>query len=171
MAVMITVEVVGVGAEPLPPPLPGSPLPLQPETNIRPVQIAASNNASCNPRLLLQPKMKRKAASAVSGGNGPELVRKAEDRALVEIVSWVVATVVPDGVTVAGLNEQAAPLGSPEQAKLIVELKPYSGVTVRVASPWLPEVTVSAVGKTLRVTVGGGAELIVREIGVVSVTP
>jgi hypothetical protein len=136
------------------------------------VHVAASSNASCNPRLLLQPKrQQRKAASAVTSGNGRELIPTAEDWVLVEIVSWVLAVAAPDGVTVAGLNEQAAPVGSPEHAKLKVELKPYSGMTVTVATPWLPELTVSAAGKTLRVKVGGGGELIVSETIVVSVTP
>lgn len=41
----------------------------------------------------------------------------------------------PDGGAVVGLNEQGAPLGSPEQVKLTAELKPFCGVTVRVTGP------------------------------------
>jgi len=48
------------------------------------------------------------------------------------MMSWVVAALPPDGVTVVGLNEQVAPLGSPEQVKLTNELKPFCGVTVRL---------------------------------------
>jgi hypothetical protein len=45
----------------------------------------------------------------------------------------VVLSGAPAGVRVAGLNPHEAPAGRPEQAKLIAELKPFTGVTVRVA--------------------------------------
>ena len=72
-----------------------------------------------------------------------------------EIVSAVVAS-APEGMMLDGLNEQVAPTGSPEQAKLTVELKPYSGVTVNVIVPRLPELTVIEVGNACNVKVGGG---------------
>jgi hypothetical protein len=61
----------------------------------------------------------------------------------------------PDGVTVEGLNEQLAPLGSPEHAKLTAEPKPFCGVTVRVTLPWLLEFTVSEPGDAPSVKLGG----------------
>jgi hypothetical protein len=61
------------------------------------------------------------------------------------MVNWVVA-VAPEGVTLAGLNEQVAPLGNPEHAKVTAELKPFDGVTVKVTVPELPELTVSEFG-------------------------
>jgi hypothetical protein len=98
------------------------------------------------------------------------LCRKAEDCALEEIVSCVVAA-APEGVTVAGLKEQAVPTGSPEQAKLTIVLNPYCGVTVRVTVPCPPDWMVSEEGEAPNVKLGGGAGETARETGVVSVTP
>lgn len=58
------------------------------------------------------------------------------------MVSFVVAA-APEGVTVDGLNEHEAPVGSPEQAKLTEELKPFCGVTVKVVVTCPPDWTVS----------------------------
>jgi hypothetical protein len=69
-------------------------------------------------------------------------------------VSFVV-TAAPDGVTVAGLNEQLAPAGSPLHAKLTAELNPPCGVTVSVRFPALPELTLSEFCETLNANVGG----------------
>ena len=51
--------------------------------------------------------------------------------------AWIVATVcvAAGGVTVVGLNEQLAPVGNPEQAKLTEPAKLLIGVTVMVAVP------------------------------------
>ena len=73
-------------------------------------------------------------ASAVSGKNGRERSGITSACALTAIVSCVVAG-APEGDTVAGLKEHVAPVGSPEHAKLTVELKPFCGVTVIVAVP------------------------------------
>jgi hypothetical protein len=59
-------------------------------------------------------------------------------------------------MTLFGLKEQLPPVGSPEQAKVTAELKPFCGVTVRFIVPCPPEFTVSADGKAPRVKVGGG---------------
>ena len=83
----------------------------------------------------------------------------AADCEFVEIVSTEVAE-APEGVMLDGLNEQADPAGTPEQAKLTLELKPYFGVTVSVTVPWLPELTVSEAGDACNVKVGGGPILI-----------
>jgi hypothetical protein len=74
-------------------------------------------------------------------------------------------------VTVVGLKLQLTPAGSPEHAKLIAELNPYSGVTVRVTVLCPPALTFNEEGEAPSVKVGGGAEEIVSDTGVVSVTP
>ena len=96
---------------------------------------AATNSSNCKPRRrLFQPIRHRATASTVVGKNGSESRRRLAACALAEIVSCVVAA-PPDGVTVVGLKEQLAPLGSPEQAKPTVELNPFCGVTVSVTDP------------------------------------
>jgi hypothetical protein len=45
----------------------------------------------------------------------------------------VVLSGAPAGVSVAGLKLHDAPVGRPEQAKLIAALNPFTGVTVKVA--------------------------------------
>ena len=50
------------------------------------------------------------------------------------------------GVTEVGLNEQLAPVGQPETARLTALLNPFWEVTVTVEVPWLPCVSVSEVG-------------------------
>jgi hypothetical protein len=45
----------------------------------------------------------------------------------------VVVSGAPAGVSVAGLKLHVAPDGRPEQVKLIAELNPFTGVTVKVA--------------------------------------
>jgi hypothetical protein len=74
-------------------------------------------------------------------------------------------------LTVAGLNEQAAPDGSPEQAKLTVELTPNSGVSVRLTVPVPPERIVSAVGEAESEKKGVLAAKTYRLTGAVAVAP
>jgi hypothetical protein len=57
----------------------------------------------------------------------------------------VVVAAAPDGVTVEGLKLHVTEAGSPEHAKLIEELNPLTGVTVRVAEAAPPFVTVPLV--------------------------
>jgi hypothetical protein len=90
----------------------------------------------------------------VKGKSGRDPGCKAEDCALAEMVSWVVAA-APEGVTVAGAKEHVAPVGSPEHAKLTGEANPFCGVTDRVTVPWLPESTVSEPGEAARVKLAG----------------
>ena len=45
-----------------------------------------------------------------------------------------------------GLNEQLAPLGSPEQERLTVPLKPKSGATVNVNAAFCPTMIVAPLG-------------------------
>ena len=74
-----------------------------------------------------------------------------------------VVTAAPEGVRVAGLKEQVAPAGSPEHAKLIAELKPYSGVAVSVMVPWVPALSVTDPGVACKVNVDGGVMVYVAE--------
>ncbi len=76
------------------------------------------------------------------------------------VIVNVVVAAAPDGVTVAGLNEQLAPVGNPEQAKLTAALKPFCGVTVSVVVSVPPGLRLSEVGKAANVKLGG-ARLIV----------
>jgi hypothetical protein len=124
----------------------------------------------CNPLRFFLIKTHKPKAKAVNGRNGRELDREAADCELVEIVSAAVAA-APEGVTVVGLKEQAAPAGSPEQAKLTAELKPYSGVIVSETVPDAPDWTVNEEGEAPNVKFAGGALATVRGTVVVSVTP
>ena len=62
----------------------------------------------------------------------------------------------PDGVTEVGLKTQEAPAPSPEQAKLTAALNPFCGVTVSVAGPLPPELTVREAGEARIVKFGCG---------------
>jgi hypothetical protein len=168
VAVIVTVDVTGVGPEP-PPLALAAPPPPQPKVSPSPAR-AASSRMYCNPRRFFLIKTHKPAAKAVHGRNGRELDREAADGGLMEIVSTVVAA-APEGVTTAGLKEQAAPVGSPEQAKLTAELKPYCGVIVSETVPGAPDWTVSEEAEAFNVKFGGGALATVRETVVVSVTP
>jgi hypothetical protein len=116
----------------------------------------------CNPPRIFLIKRHKPMAMAVNGRNGRELDREAADCELVEIVSTVVAA-APEGVTVVGLKEQVAPAGTPEQAKLTAELKPYSGVTVSVTVPGAPDLTVREDGEAPNVKFAGGTLATVSE--------
>jgi len=152
VAVMVTVEVTGVDPPPpLPPPAPPSP---QPEASPSPMKATASNSLCCSLGRLQQ-KRKTVKPSVIALREERELGRDAAaDCEPVEIVSTEVAA-GPEGIMLGGLNEQATPTGSPEQAKLTVELKPYSGVTVSMTVPRLPDVTVNEVGNACKVKRGG----------------
>ena len=63
-------------------------------------------------------------ANAAIGTVDPSSCIHDADFFAVEIV-MVVETAPPDGVTVAGLNEQLAPIGKREQAKPTAALKPF----------------------------------------------
>ena len=72
--------------------------------------------------------------------------RSKADVALVAMVSVVVDTALPLGVTVAGLKVQVESAGSPEQAKVMADEKPKAGVTVTVVVPLAPLATETEVG-------------------------
>jgi hypothetical protein len=115
-------------------------------------------------------KTHKPRAKAVNGRNGREPERDAAEFELVEIVKAVLAA-APEGVTVVGLNKQAAPAGSPEQEKVTAELKAYFGVTVSETVPDVPDLMVREEGETPRVKFAGGGFATTRETVVVSVTP
>jgi hypothetical protein len=123
-AATVTVEVVGVGLPPVPPP--------QADIVPMPMRTAASIGMS-GLRDLRQPIMQKAAAIAVTGKNGFGIRREA-DCTPTETVSWVVMA-PPEVVTCGGLKVQVAPVGRPEQLKLTVELNPPCGVTVSVTVP------------------------------------
>ena len=80
----------------------------------------------------------------------------------------VVLAALPLGVTVDGLKLQVAPVGSPLQAKLTGELKPFTGVTVMVVCAVEPAVTVPLAGDAPIVKLGTGActvTVIALEVG------
>ena len=168
VAVIVTVDVTGVDPDPPPLLLPAPPPP-QPKVSPSPTS-AATSMMCCNPRRFFLKKKHKLTAKVVNGINGRDLDREATDCEPVEIVSTVVAA-GPEGVTEAGLKEQIAPAGSPEQAKLTAELKPYSGVMVSETVPDPPDWTVSEESEAPNVKFAGGALATVREAVVVSVTP
>jgi len=73
----------------------------------------------------------------------------------------VVDAAVPDGVTVAGAKLHVAPTGRPEQVNETAESNPFTGVTVIVAVPAAPEVTVSDAGEAATVKSGTDALVVV----------
>jgi hypothetical protein len=159
VAVTVTIVVVGVGDVgvvgedgELPPLLP----PPQPKRSPSPAYATASSSQCCQPRRFLHPKRPTVKASVASGKNGRDPVGKAEVCELAEMVSWVVAGAL-EGVTVAGLKAHVAPVGNPEQAKLTADSKLFSGVTVSVVVPWLPESAVSDAGEAPSVKEGAAA--------------
>jgi hypothetical protein len=122
VAVMVTVDVIGV--EPEPPPLAPPP---QPEASPSPMKTTASNSACFSLRRLVA-KRQSVRARVIPLKEERELGRQRADCELVEIVNTGVAA-TPESAMFAGLKAQLAPAGSPEQAKVTVELKPYSGGT------------------------------------------
>ena len=101
------------------------------------------------------PKMPSMTANAAIGiAVLSSCINDADFFAVVIVI--VVATALPDGVTVAGLNVQLAPAGNPEHAKLTAELNPFSGVTVSVNVPCPPETIVKADTDFDNPKLGGG---------------
>lgn len=89
-------------------------------------------------------------ASALAGSTGDAPRRREATGFVYETVSVVVMG-APDGVTVAGVKPQAAPVGSPEQEKVTGLLKPLTGVIVMVAMPFWRVVAEKTEGSSLRV--------------------
>ncbi len=123
---MVTVETAGVrGGEDLAPHADTSDIPSAASST--PIQMPIQ-------RRRFHTSSRAAKLSAPAGTHGREPGRAAAE-ALGAIVSVVVAFAPPLGVTVAGLKVQVTPAGSPEQAKLTVELKPFCGATVSAITP------------------------------------
>jgi hypothetical protein len=118
---------------------------LQPLRRLRPVMLAARSRSNSKRRRFLKLKKQRATASAAPGKNGLDFWRRDADAAVVVTVS-VVEVAEPEGVTVVGEKLHAAPAGNPVQPNETVEAKPLCGVTVMVAVPLCPAVTVSNEG-------------------------
>ena len=103
-----------------------------------------------------------KTASGACCGRGPG---RAAPVAVALMVTVVVAAVVPEGVTVAGLNAQETPAGRPEQAKLTAELNPFDGVMLTVADAGAVFVSVPLPGLIVSEKSGDGAAVIVTASG------
>jgi hypothetical protein len=157
IAVTVTIEVLAVaGVTDVPP----FPLELvQPERIPRPAQAIASSSQWCQQRRFLHPKNPTVRTSAVYGKNGRDPAGNADDCVPVEMVSWVVAA-PPEGVTVDWSKVQVAPAGSPVHAKTTAESNPFTGVTVRMTDPWLPELTVSEGVETASRKLGCGESIV-----------
>ena len=145
-AVTVTVDVVGVGVGDEEPP---------PQAATRPklAQAVISRSHAGRRRRRIKPTRESPSASALTGhverspaGNAAEFAGTA--MVSTSLVDWV-------GVTEVGLNEQLAPAGNPEQAKVTVELKPFCGVRVNVTVPCPPALRVSDAGEPAKVKVTG----------------
>src|SRR6185437_13371836 len=145
-AVTVTVAVVGGGGGLEPPP--------QAEIAIR---VPERTKVQVHPAMVRRflKKSSRPASATVPGSIGSPAGRPFDADVLAAIVIVVVAAFLPSGVTVAGLKLHVVPAGSPEQSKVTEELKPFSGVIVRVALPELPEGMVTEGGFAPKVKLGG----------------
>jgi hypothetical protein len=121
----------------------------------RPTKAKMTTQAIWKLRRRVRAMRQPATTSAAVGNSGRESGREAAACALTVMVRVLFAA-LPAGVTVAGLNEQETPAGSPEQAKLTAELKPFRGVTVSRTAPCAPEFTVSKFGAAPNAKVGGG---------------
>jgi hypothetical protein len=122
VAVTVIIEVVGVVVVP-PPPL-APPPPPQPVSGARIITRTNDVRSARLRRRLNTPMRPARATTVPPGKNGCKFCCIKPAWAEAVNVSCVVFA-ESDGVTVVGLNEQVTPDGSPEQEKLMVELKPF----------------------------------------------
>jgi hypothetical protein len=170
VAMMVTVEVTGAVPEPSPPPLP-PPAPAPPQPRICPrAAMEATSRSCCEMRRRFRTAKHTHKAKIMYARKGRGADRNAADWELAERVITV-ETAAPEGVTVAGLKEQVTPKVGSEQVRLIAELNPYCGVTVRFTVPDEPELIVSEAGEVPSVKFGAGALMTWRATEVFSVTP
>ena len=142
----VTVDVVGVG-------LAGVDEPPQAVTRMKPAHAIVSRSHSGRRRRRSKPNRDRPSASALKTDSECNPAGNAADFAAALIVRT--SLVVWGGVTEVGLNEQLAPAGNPEQAKVTAELKPFCGVMVNVTVPCPPALRVSDAGEPAKVKVTG----------------
>ena len=100
---------------------------------------------------LPNPKARKTSGAGLSPRRGCAIAAMPPEK-LTVLLSGAAA-----GVSVAGLKLHAAPDGRPEQAKLIVELNPFTGVTVKVADAG----AVPLAGLIVREKSAGGGAVIV----------
>lgn len=98
-------------------------------------------------RRRFQLKKQKATASVAPGKSEFDLLLAAVD-VLIGATVTMVDALAPEGVTVAGVKVQAEPAGNDGHVKVIGELKPLSGVTVRTVLPFCPGKTDKAVGET-----------------------
>jgi hypothetical protein len=137
VAITLTVDVVGLGEEDPP----------HPVRNMAPkTETVATSIHIWMERRLRHPRKHNAIASVAPGISlgyrelGFGLTALVLEEA--ETVSVVVAT-PPEGVTLAGENVQVAPVGSPEQLKVVAEAKPFCGINEIVTVPLCPGEIVS----------------------------
>jgi hypothetical protein len=147
VAVTVTVDVVGVGVAGVDEPPP------QAVKRINPAHAIVSRSHGGERRRRIQPNRDNPSARALKTDSECNPAGNAADFAAAVIVRT--SLVVWAGVTEAGLNEQLAPAGNPEQAKVTAELKPFCGVRVKVTVPCPPAARLSDVGEPVKVKVTG----------------
>jgi hypothetical protein len=143
----VTVDVVGVGEAGVDEPPP------QAVTRMNPAHAIVSRSRDGERRRRIRPIRDNPSARALKTGSECNPAGNAADFAAALIVRTSV--VAWAGVTEAGLNEQLAPAGNPEQAKVTAELKPFCGVRVNVTVPCPPTFRVSEAGVPAKVKVSG----------------
>jgi len=151
VAVMVTVEVTGVGGggpeDPPPPP--------QPLRKSKPAALSDKTKSISRRRRFLNLNPQSAMAKADPGSIGNPLRRCCAVAA--EVVTVTDVDVVPGGVTLAGEKLQVAPAGRPEeQAKETAEAKPPCGASEIVAVPLAPAVTDIVAGEAAIEKSGGG---------------
>jgi hypothetical protein len=167
VAVAVTVYVpAGV-----PPPPPPPPLELAPPQAFRPIiDNPNSNTMNIPPSPLADQRFPRLVGPSMSSPGTisaknklcfcPSGQRGIAEEARVVAIVIVVLTGPPFGVTLAGLNEQLAPVGSPLQLaplNVMVWLNPLLGVIVISVVPcWPGELIVTVVGLAAMVKSGAG---------------
>jgi hypothetical protein len=150
VAVMVTVEVTGVGAGG-----PEDPPPLQPLRKPKPAALSDKTKSISRRRRFLNPNPQSAMAKADPGSIGNRLRRCCA--VVAEVVTVTDVDVVPGGVILAGEKLHDAPPGRPEeQAKETAEAKPPCGASEMVAVPLAPAVTDILAGEAAIEKSGGG---------------
>ena len=142
----VSVDVVGVDVVVADPPP-------QAVTKIKLAHAIVSRSHSCRGRRRIRPNRESPSANALNRNSECNPAGSAADVAAALIVRT--SLVVWGGVTEVGLNEQLAPAGNPEQARVTAELKPFCGVMVNVTVPCPPALRVSDAGVPANVKVTG----------------
>jgi hypothetical protein len=143
----VRVDVAGAGEAGVDEPPP------QAVTRMNPAHAIVSRSQDGERRRRLKPNRDNPSTRALK--TDPECNPAGTAAAFAAAVIVRTSFVVWAGVTEAGLNEQLAPAGNPEQAKVTAVLKPFCGVRVNVTVPWPPAPRVSDAGEPVKVKVTG----------------